>query len=79
MSLDRHSCRREHTQRSEPLANILTRRWPGIRNPGAKNYLVKHQITAEVWFVANPELTLAEIDRLKRLGQAADEFLDKIQ
>ena len=26
MSLDRHSCRREHTQRSEPLANILTRR-----------------------------------------------------
>src|SRR5215510_2658995 len=53
--------------------------WPGIRSPGAKNYLVKHQITAEGWFVANPELTLAEIQRLKRLGQAADEFLDKIQ
>src|SRR4051795_2401603 len=26
MSLDRHSCRREQTQRSEPLAKILTRR-----------------------------------------------------
>ena len=52
--------------------------WPGIRNPGAKDYLVKHQITAEGWFVANPELTLAEIDRLKRQGKAVDEFLDKV-
>jgi len=45
---------------------------------GAKDYLVKHQITAEGWFVANPELTLAQIDRLKRTGKAVDEFLDKI-
>lgn len=52
--------------------------WPGIRHPGAKDYLVKHQITAEGWFVANPELTLAEIERLKRNGKAVDEFLDKI-
>ena len=52
--------------------------WPGIRAPGAKDYLVKHQITAEGWFVANPELTLAEVDRLKRTGKAVDEFLDKI-
>ena len=52
--------------------------WPGIRSPGAKDYLVKHQITAEGWFVANPELTLAEIDRLKRQGKAVDEFLDKV-
>ena len=35
--------------------------WPGIRSPEAKDYLVKHQITAEGWFVANPDLTLAEI------------------
>jgi len=52
--------------------------WPGIRSPGAKDDLVKHQITAEGWFVANPDLTLAEIQRLKRLGNAADEFLDKV-
>jgi hypothetical protein len=52
--------------------------WPGIRSPGAKDYLVKHQITAEGWFVAEPDLTLAEIQRLKRLGKAADEFLDKV-
>ena len=53
--------------------------WPGIRNPGAKDYLVKHQITASGWFVADPDLTLAEIERQKKLGKAVDEFLDKIQ
>ena len=52
--------------------------WPGIRSPGAKDYLVKHQITAEGWFVANPDLTVAEIQRLKRVGAAVDDLLDKI-
>ena len=51
--------------------------WPGIRHPGAKDYLVKHQITAEGWFVAN-DLTVAETRRLTRIGQAVDEFLDKV-
>ena len=53
--------------------------WPGIRNPGAKDYLVKHQITASGWFVADPDLTLAQIERQKKVGKAVDEFLDKIQ
>ena len=53
--------------------------WPGIRAPGAKDYLVKHQVTAEGWFVANPELTLAEIQRQERVSKAVDEFLDKVQ
>jgi hypothetical protein len=52
--------------------------WPGIRSPQAKDYLVKHQITASGWYVANPDLTVAEITRLKRIGKAVDEFLDKI-
>jgi hypothetical protein len=52
--------------------------WPGIRSPEAKNYLAKHQVTAEGWFVAN-DLTVAETRRLKRIGEALDEFLDKIQ
>jgi hypothetical protein len=52
--------------------------WPGIRSPGAKDYLIKHQITAEGWFVANPELTLADIQRHARIAQAVDELLDKI-
>jgi hypothetical protein len=52
--------------------------WPGIRDPGAKDYLVKHQITAEGWFVAEPELTLADIQRQARIGKAVEEFLDKV-
>jgi hypothetical protein len=52
--------------------------WPGIRSPQAKDYLVKHQITAAGWYVANPELTVAEITRLKRIGKAVDELLDQI-
>src|SRR5262245_509491 len=52
--------------------------WPGIRSPHAKDYLAKHQVTAEGWYVAN-DLTVAETRRLKRIGEAAEEFLDKIQ
>ena len=52
--------------------------WPGIRSPEAKDYLAKHQITAEGWYVGNPDLTVAETRRLKRLGEAVDEFLDKV-
>jgi hypothetical protein len=51
--------------------------WPGIRSPEAKDYLARHQITAEGWYVGN-DLTVAETRRLKRLGEAVDEFLDKI-
>jgi hypothetical protein len=52
--------------------------WPGIRDPGAKDYLAKHQITAEGWYVAHPDLTVAEQARLMRIGKAVDEFLDKM-
>jgi hypothetical protein len=52
--------------------------WPGIRSPKAKDYLVKHQVTAEGWYVGNPDLTVQETRRLQRIGQAVDEFLDKI-
>src|SRR5689334_8061293 len=53
--------------------------WPGIRSPEAKDYLIKHQITADGWFVAEPDLSLAEIQRQNRISMAVDEFLDKIQ
>ena len=52
--------------------------WKGIRDPGAKDYLAAHQISAEGWYVAHPDLTVAEIHRLKRIGKAVDEFLDKV-
>ncbi|MBV8935425.1 MAG: hypothetical protein JO095_06435 [Alphaproteobacteria bacterium] len=52
--------------------------WPGIRSPHAKDYLAKYQVTAEGWYVANPDLTVAETRRLNRLDKAVGEFLDKI-
>src|SRR5262245_46741655 len=51
--------------------------WPGIRSREAKDYLAKHQVTAEGWYVAN-DLTVAETRRLKHIGEAVDELLDKI-
>jgi hypothetical protein len=51
--------------------------WPGIRSPQAKDYLAKYQVTAEGWYVAN-DLTVAETRRLRHIGAAVDEFLDKV-
>ena len=51
--------------------------WPGIRSPQAKDYLAKHQVTAEGWYVAN-DLTVAETRRLRRIGQAVEELLDAV-
>jgi hypothetical protein len=52
--------------------------WPGIHSPEAKDYFLKYQVTAEGWYVANPDLTVAETRKLKRVGHALDEFLDKV-
>jgi hypothetical protein len=52
--------------------------WPGIHSPKVKDWIVKHQIPAEGWYVANPRLTVAETRKLERVGKALDEFLDKI-
>ncbi|WP_432850525.1 hypothetical protein ACQPXB_08145 [Amycolatopsis sp. CA-161197] len=52
--------------------------WPGIHSPDAKDYFTRHQVTAEGWFVAEPDLTVADTRRLKRVGAAVDEFLDKV-
>ena len=51
--------------------------WPGIRSPQAKDYLASHQVTAEGWYVAN-DLTVAETRRLRRIGAAVDELLDRV-
>jgi hypothetical protein len=52
--------------------------WPGIHSPQIKDWIVKHQIPAEGWYVAHPDLSVAEAGRNKRIGKAVDEFLDKI-
>jgi len=59
------------------VINSAMEGWPGIRSPGAKDYIANHQITAEGWYVGN-DLTVAETKRLQRLGAAVDEFLDKV-
>jgi hypothetical protein len=52
--------------------------WPGIRSPKVKDWIANHQIPAEGWYVAHPDLTVRDIHRLKRVGKAVDEFLDKV-
>jgi hypothetical protein len=52
--------------------------WPGIRSPKVKDWIVEHQIPAEGWFVAHPDLTVAETGRAKRIGKAVEELLDKV-
>ena len=53
--------------------------WPGIRNTQhVKDWIAKHQITAEGWYVAHPDLTVRDIHRIQRIGNAAEDFLDKI-
>jgi hypothetical protein len=52
--------------------------WPGIRSPSIKDWIVARQHPAAGWYVANPNLTVAETRRLERVGKAMDELLDKI-
>ena len=52
--------------------------WPGIHHPSVKDFIAGHQIAAEAWYVASPNLTVSETRRLERVGKAVDEFLDKI-
>ena len=52
--------------------------WPGIRSPECPDWIANHQIQAEGWYVAHPDLTVRDVRRLKRVGKALDEFLDKL-
>ena len=53
--------------------------YPGMRNPSAaKDWIAKHQIAADAWYVNSPNLTATETRRLENIGKAVDEFLDKV-
>jgi hypothetical protein len=60
------------------IMNSAWEGWPGIHHPDAKDYLAAHQVSAEGWYVGHPDLTVADTDRLVRIGAAVDELLDKI-
>jgi len=53
--------------------------YPGMRNPlAAADWIAKHQIAAEAWYVNSPNLTATETRKLEHVGNAVDELLDKI-
>jgi hypothetical protein len=51
--------------------------YPGMHSPAVRDWIASNQITADAWYVANPNLTVAETRRLERIGKAVDELLDK--
>ena len=52
--------------------------FPGMHSPAVGDWIADHQISADAWYVANPNLTVAETKRLEKVGKAVDEFLDKV-
>jgi hypothetical protein len=60
------------------LVFSTTEGWPGLNTPGIKDHIARFQVTAEAWYVASPNLTVAETKRLERQGKALDEFLDRV-
>ena len=50
--------------------------WPGIRSPEVKDWIAKHQISAEGWYVANPNMTVKDVTRAQKITQALDALLD---
>jgi hypothetical protein len=52
--------------------------WPGVRNPAVKDFIVKHQVPAYGWYVANPNLTVRDTRKLEKIGAAVEDFLEKI-
>src|ERR1043166_8844923 len=52
--------------------------YPGMHSPAVRDWIANNQITADAWYVANPNLTVAETRRLEKVGKAVDELLDKV-
>jgi hypothetical protein len=52
--------------------------YPGMHSPQIAEYLANHQIQSDGWYVASPNLTVAETRRLEKIGKAVDELLDKV-
>jgi hypothetical protein len=50
--------------------------YPGIRSPGAKDYVRKYQIKAEAFYSAYPDATARQIRKGQRVLQAWEELLD---
>ena len=50
--------------------------YPGIESPEVKDYIHKHQIDVEFWWVAYPEATAKQINKGQRVLTAWEQMLD---
>jgi hypothetical protein len=50
----------------------------GMHDPTIKDWIASHQITADAWYVASPNLTVPGSRRLEKVSAAVDELLDKV-
>src|SRR5215510_12808404 len=50
----------------------------GMHDPAIGDWIASHQITADGWYVSNPNMTVAQAHKLERIGEAVEELLDKI-
>ena len=52
--------------------------WPGIHSPEVKDFIAGIQVGASGWFVANPQLTVAEQERLLEQDKNVTAFVQKL-
>ena len=52
--------------------------WPGIHSPQVKDFIAGIQIPSSGWFVAHPQLTVAEQARLIELDKNVNAFAEKL-
>lgn len=50
--------------------------WPGIADPSVKDFIADHQITAAMWWTANPDKRVGDIERNGKVAAAVQNLLD---
>ena len=52
--------------------------YPGMHSPAVRDWIANNQLASDAWYVANPNMTVAEARRLERVGSAVEDLLDKL-
>ncbi|MDO5619488.1 hypothetical protein [Kocuria sp.] len=52
--------------------------WPGIKSPEVKDWIASYQIPAAGWYVAHPDMSVSDGQRLLELDVAVREFAEKL-
>jgi hypothetical protein len=53
--------------------------WPGIADPGIKDFIAAHQVTAAGFYTAFPGATVRDIWKALKVKRTFDELLDEAQ